>query len=282
MEIFELLKSVVKFWQRQWKLVFMFAFSGLVLGYVYDLVKKPYYESSAIVTSGLSYFEGIIDPNELVYPIIDQKIAIDMVNSIGDIVKSSENEILASKLMISSDIASTIKSIDAEQLYELDIENRRQKLSQFLIKIRVSENTSIPLVQQGIFDYFTKNAYTNKNYTLFKEQGPSLIYHLEQEINDLKEYRKELKGKSNAGMSSISIANNRSEIMQNQIVQLYEKKQDLERDLKLLAPLSYVSEFPIYENPKNRMLIRMLALGILFFLIGFFYAIISEVKTSLD
>ena len=184
--------------------------------------------------------------------------------------------------MISSDVASTIKSIEAEQLYELDIENRRQKLSQFLITIRVSENTSIPLVQQGIFDYFTKNAYTNKNYTLFKEQGPSLIYHLEQEIKDLKEYRKELKGKSNAGMSSISIANNRSEIMQNQIVQLYEKKQDLERDLKLLAPLSYVSEFPIYENPNNRMLIRMLALGILFFLIGFFYAIISEVKTSLD
>ena len=230
----------------------------------------------------MSYFEGIIDPNELAYPIIDQKIAIDMVNAIGDIVKSSENEILASKLMLSSDVASTIKLIEAEQLYELDLENRRQKLSQFLIKIRVSENTSIPLVQKGIFDYFTKNAYTNKNYTLFKEQMPSLVLHLEQEIEDLKQYRKELKGKANLGLSSISIANNRSEIMQNQIVQLYEKKQNLERDLQLLAPLSYVSEFPIYENPNNRMLIRMLALAILFFLIGFFYAIIIEVKTSLD
>ena len=83
-------------------------------------------------------------------------------------------------------------------------------------------------------------------------------------------------------MSSISIANNRSEVMQNQIVQLYEKKQNLERDLQLLAPLSYVSEFPIYENPNNRMLVRMLALAILFFLMGFFYAIIVEVKTSLD
>ncbi len=282
MEIFELLKSVVKFWQKQWKLVFVFAFSGLVLGYVYDLVKKPYYESSAIVTSGLSYFEGIIDPSELVYPIIDQKIAIDMVNAIGDIVKSSENEILASKLMISLDVAATIKLIEAEQLYELDLENRRQKLSQFSITIRVSDNASIPLVQQGIYDYFTKNAYTNKNYTLFKNQVPSLIFHLEQEIEDLQEYRKELKGKANAGMSSISIANNRSEVMQNQIVQLYEKKQDLERDLKLLAPLSYVSEFPVYENPNNRMLLRMLVLGILFFLIGFFYAIIKEVKISLD
>ena len=184
--------------------------------------------------------------------------------------------------MLSSDVASTIKLIEAEQLYELDLENRRQKLSQFLIKIRVSENTSIPLVQKGIFDYFTKNAYTNKNYTLFKEQMPSLVLHLEQEIKDLKQYRKELKGKANLGMSSISIANNRSEVMQNQIVQLYEKKQNLERDLQLLAPLSYVSEFPIYENPNNRMLVRMLALAILFFLMGFFYAIIVEVKTSLD
>ena len=282
MEIFELLKSIVKFWQKQWKLVFVFALSGFALGYVYDLVKKPYYESSAIVTSGLSYFEGIIDPSELVYPIIDQKIAIDMVNAIGDIVKSSETEILASKLMTSLDVASTIKLIEAEQLYELDLENRRQKLSQFSITIRVSDNASIPLVQQGIFNYFTKNAYTNKNYALFKEQVPSLILHLEQEIEDLQEYREDLKGSANAGISSISIANNRSEVMQNQIVQLYEKKQDLERDLKLLAPLSYVSEFPVYENPNNRMLIRMLVLGILFFIIGFFYAIIKEVKISLD
>ena len=98
----------------------------------------------------------------------------------------------------------------------------------------------------------------------------------------MQDYRKELKGKANAGMSSISIANNRSEVMQNQIVQLYEKKQDLERDLKLLAPLSYVSEFPVYEKPKNRLLVRMLFLGILFFVIGFFFAIIKEVKISLN
>lgn len=282
MEIFELLKSIVRFWQKQWKFVFAFVVIGLLLGFAYDSFKKPYYESSAIVTSGLSYFEGIIDPSELVYPIIDQKIAIDMVNSIGDIVKSSENEILASKLMISPEVASTIKLIEAEQLYELDLENRRQKLSQFSVMIRVTDNASIPLVQQGIFNYFTKNAYTNKNYALFKEQVPNLIFHLEQEIEDLQAYREEVKGNANASMSSISIANNRSEVMQNQIVQLYEKKQDLERDLKLLAPLSYVSEFPVYENPSNRTLVRMLVLGLLFFFIGFFYAIVKEVKIALD
>ena len=59
MEIFELLKSIVKFWQKQWKSVFIFALAGLILGFVYDLIKKPYYESSAIVTSGLSYFEAV-------------------------------------------------------------------------------------------------------------------------------------------------------------------------------------------------------------------------------
>ena len=133
-------------------------------------------------------------------------------------------------------------------------------------------------MQQGIFNYFNNNAYTNKNYSLFKEQMPNLIYYLDQEIVVLKEHRKELKGKETSGMSSISIANNRSEVMQNQIVQLYEKKQDLERDFQLLTPLSYVSEFPVYENPNNKLLKRILVLGILFFLIGIFSAVVTELK----
>jgi len=189
MDVFNLLKSLLNFFKRQWKFISMFFIAGLILGLVYDFLKTPYYESTATATSGLSYFEGIIDPAELDYPIIDQKVAIDMVNAIGSVVENSEYEILAKILQLPLEVAHTIKFIEAEQLYELDLENRRQKLSQFQITIRVTDNQTIPLVSDGFFNYFTKNAYANKNYTLFKKQSPELITYLDQEIEDLKTYR---------------------------------------------------------------------------------------------
>ncbi len=278
MDVFNLLKSLLNFFQRQWKFISMFFIIGLLFGLVYDFVKTPYYESTAIATSGLSYFEGIIDPAELDYPIIDQKIAIDMVNAIGVLVESSEYEVLASILLLSPEVARGIKFIEAEQLYELDLENRRQKLSQFQIIIRVTDNQSIPLVSNGLYDYFNKNAYSNKNYTLFKKQSPELMTYLDEEIEDLKSYRNNIKNKSDVELSSISIANDKSELLQNQIIQLYERKQSIERDLELLKPLSFVSYFAVYENPKSRTLFRLSIFSFGFLILGFVIALFKDVN----
>ena len=178
-----------------------------------------------------------------------------------------------------SEVAQTIKYIEAEQLYELDLENRRQNF-QFQIIIRVTDNQSIPLVSNGLYDYFNKNAYSNKNYTLFKKQSPELITYLDQEIDDLKSYRNN-KNKSDLELSSISIANDKSELLQNQIIQLYERKQSIERDLELLKPLSFVSSFAVYENPKSRTLFRTSIMSLGFLIIGFIIALFRDVNAIL-
>ena len=282
MDFFELLKSINNFWNRQWKFIVSFLISGVLLGIVYDQIKTPYYETTATVTSGLSYFEGIIDPGELDYPIIDQKIAIDMVNTLGEVVISGEYEVLANTLKISVETAQTIRLIEAEQLYELDLENRRQKLSQFKITIRVLENQSIEVLQSALLGFFNENAYSNKNYTLFKQQAPELISYLGQEIVDLRDYRNQIKNKSDVELSSISIANDKSELLQNQIIQLFERKQSIERDLELLSPISFVSEFPVYKHSKSRKLVRIGILGVLFLFIGSFLALFREVRNTMQ
>jgi len=202
-----------------------------------------------------------------------------MVNAIGSVVENSEYEILAKILQLPLEVAHTIKFIEAEQLYELDLENRRQKLSQFQITIRVTDNQTIPLVSDGFFNYFTKNAYANKNYTLFKKQSPELITYLDQEIEDLKTYRNSMLGKSEVELSSISIANDKSELLQNQIIQLYEKKQSIERDLELLKPLSYLSDFAVYKKPKDRTVFRVAILSVAFLIMGFVIALFKDVNT---
>ena len=281
MDTFILLSSFFNFLKRQWKFVLLFLFFGIVLGFIYDTVKTPYFESTSTATSGLSFFEGIIDPSELDYPIIDQKIAIDMVNSLGEIVKNKEYEILSKRLSISLESALTIKKIEAEQLYELDLENRRQKLSQFKILIRVTNNETIRELNLAFISYFNKNGYSNKNFVLFQKQSPELITYLENEIADLKSYRYDMKNKSDVELSNISIANDKSEILQNQIIQLYQKKQSLERDLELLKPFSFVSNFPVYKKTKSRTIFRISILGGLFFMFGFIIALFRDINNIL-
>jgi hypothetical protein len=246
------------------------------------MVKTPYYEASATVTSGLSYFEGIIDPNELDYPIIDQKIAINMVNALAEIVDKNEYEILAKKLNIDLDVAQSIKFIEAEQLYELDLENRRQKLSQFLITARITDNNSIRIFSDALLDFFNRNGYSNKNYQLFQEQSPMFLTYIDDEIVDLKAYRNNMLGKSEVELSSISIANDKSEVLQNQIIQLYEKRQAIERNIVLLKPLSYVSNFPVYKKPKDRTWFRIGVLSLAFFLLGIVAALFKDVSAIMN
>ena len=281
MDIFNLLKSILNFYQRQCKFILIFFLLGGILGFVYDVVKAPYYESSATVTSGLSYFEGIIDPNELDYPIIDQKIAINMVNALAEIVDKNEYEILAKKLNIDLEVAQSIKFIEAEQLYELDLENRRQKLSQFLITARITDNNSIRIFSDALLGFFNRNGYSNKNYQLFQEQSPKFLNYIDDEIVDLKAYRNSMLGKSEVELSSISIANDKSEVLQNQIIQLYEKRQSIERNIELLKPLSYVSNFPVYKKPKDRTWFRIGVLSGVFFLMGIVIAMFRDVNAIL-
>jgi hypothetical protein len=280
MDLFELIKSMNDFFLRRLKLMMVFVIAGLLLGWVYDMTKTPYYETAAVATSGLSYFEGIVDPNDLHYPIIDQKIAIDIVNAVGDIVKSQEYQILADKLGIPLEAAQAVTFLEAEQLYELDLENRRQKLSQFSIILRTKDNTTISVFQEGLKNYFSNNGYSDVNYALFKQQVPELIKQIDNEILALEDYRSHLKTKNSLETSSISIANNRSELVQNQIIQLFEHKQSLERNLTLLKPLSYVSQFPVYEKPKDRTMVRLLIFGLLFFFVGFVVAIFKELNSA--
>ena len=281
MELKNFIRSIYVFYQRQWKFISFFLIVGLLLGFSYDYLKAPYYESSAIATSGLSYFEGIIDPSELEFPIIDQKIAVDIINSLGEIIDSEEYELFANAIGVSLEVSKSVLLLEAEQLYDLDLENRRQKQSQFQITIRVSDNQSIRSLQDGLVTYFNNNLYSNKNYNLFLRQTPALISYLEKEINDLKEYKTQLKNKSSVEMSTVSIANDDSELMQNELVYLFDRKQKLERELELYKPISFVSNFPVYNKSENRLLIRLSLFVFIFFFGGMFFGLIREIKNNL-
>ena len=173
-----------------------------------------------------------------------------------------------------------IKFIEAEQSYELDLENRRQKLSQFIITAKLTDNSTIHLLNDGLLSFFNNNIYSNKNYNIFQRQSPELISYLDEEINDLKLFRENIMKKSNVEQNSVTVSDKSGQSLQNQIIQLYQKKHELERDLELLRPLSFVSEFPTYKEPKSRTLVRIFIMSAGFLILGLFFSLIREIKNK--
>ena len=276
MQLLDIFKSGKRFIDNQWKFILSFFLLGIVIGYLYDSVKEPYYETNAIATSGISFFEGVVDHEELWVPIIDQKVAIDIINSLGHVVEKREISFVSEKLAISEEVAKDLVFLEAEQLYDLDLENRRQKLSHFKITMRVLNNSSIEEIQDGLYHFFNHNHYALKSFNLFKGQMPAMISQIDVEIVALKSSRDGTNQSKES--NTISIANNRSEVFQNQIIQLFEYKQTMERNMMLFEPISFLTEFPVYTTPKGRTSFRLVLLGFVFLLFGCFLAFVKELK----
>ena len=55
MQLLDIFKSVRRFIDNQWKFILTFSLVGVVIGFLYDSVKEPYYETNALATSGISF-----------------------------------------------------------------------------------------------------------------------------------------------------------------------------------------------------------------------------------
>ena len=67
--------------------------------------------------------------------------------------------------------------------------------------------------------------------------------------------------------NTISIANNRSEVFQNQIIQLFEYKQTMERNMMMFEPGFFFDRISVYTTPKEEHLFRLVLLGFVFLLL---------------
>ena len=269
-----LLKDLILFVRKISKTVILFLIIGILIGFIYDKLKKPYYETNAIATSGLSYFEGVVKPKDFTNPIIDQKEIINIINSLSPVIDSRDYILLSNKLGLDYNIVKDLIMLEAEQLYEIDSENRRQKLSYFDIKVKTYSSEFISDLEEGLIYYINNNKYVKNYHDVFISQTPFLISQIEKELKSLNNMRE----KDFTSNYNFSVANNKSELVQNQIIDLNEKKLDLEKKFALLSPLSFVQSFNAYSNPKSKLFFRIFIFSFLSILFGLIFSIYKEFK----
>ena len=269
----ELFENFVKFNRRNKRTLLFFISLGVFSVVLFQNFKTPYYETKAICMSGISEYERQEQIEDL-----SQRTAIDLINHLQINIDNKDVNQIARVLGIDAEIASTIKEIEAEQLYQQDMNEKFYALNKFEISITVFDNTKISDIQNGLIYYFENNLFVSSYYDSYIKSTTNLIKDIEDEIKLLGNIRME-GAKNNLDVSSVNIVSGKGEKeLSNQIVSLSHLREEIKMNQSLLKPLIYVQEFADVDQKEDDILIWALLASCISFFIGLLIALIREIK----
>ena len=264
----EIINEVIIFFINFKTLIIVITFVGTLGVIVFQKIRPAYYNTTSIATSGISAFERIEDEKE----VLNQRTAINLVNTLDLDVQKEDFIVLGEKLNISMENAASIKSINATQIFRKDQDGKDFNTPKFEILLTVKDNGIIKNIEEGLLHYFNSNQYIHSYYDYFKLTNDNEIIAIDTEIESLQKFRSD-KG-SNIDMSSFNLYSKKGLTeVQNQIIELNQLKSINATNQMLLKPLSFVQGFTISQTPERGVLL----LGSLAFVISFIVAIVVAV-----
>ena len=275
LDLKELFSNFVRFNRRHKKSLLTFVFFGVLSVILFQNFKTPYYETKAICMSGISEYERVRYEEEWL-----QRTAIDLINYLQINIENKDYKELASLLGIDLLIAEKIKKIEAEQLYQKDMNEEFFSLNKFEIMLTVFDNQVIEDIQKGIIYYFYNNKYVNDYYMKFNESCDQMIKDINYEMNLLEKIRLE-GAKNSLDVSSHSvnvISGKEGKNISNQIISLSDLREEIKMKQSLLKPLTYVQEFANVDQKEDDILVWGLLVGFISFIIGLLVSFIKEVQ----
>ena len=268
----ELFSNFVKFNSRNKKFILIFMAIGVLSVILFQKFKTPYYETKAICMSGISEYERQRQIEDL-----SQRTAIDLINHLQINIKNKDYNQISKVLGIDSKIAKTIKKIEAEQLYQQEMNERFYALNKFEILLIVYDNTKLSDVENGLIYYFENNQFIMTYHKEYIKSCNSLINDINFEIEALNKFRNQNSiGKFAVGATNTLEGNNKS--LSNEIIALSYDRENIIVNKNLLKPLVYVQKFANVEQKEDDILVWSLLAGLICYFIGLLVALIKEVK----
>jgi hypothetical protein len=273
LNIRQIFSDFINFNIRNGKLIFLFVFIGVTLVVLFQKLKPAYYDTQAICMSGISEYERLEQLEEL-----SQRTAVDLVNYLQINISNKDYNEISSLLNVTKDIASKIKFIEAEQLYQQDMNEKFYALNKFEIKLSVFDNTKIDDIQEGLIFYFNNNNFIKEYHKMYLSSNDRLKDDILNEMNVLSRMRIE-GAKNNLDLSSVNIISGKDDkTISNQLISLAQLKEEITTNQLLLKPLFFVQDFAKTNKTERDLLLWIFVGGILSFLIGLLFSFIKELK----
>ena len=269
----ELFSKFVNFFIRNKRVLLSFVIFGVLAVVLYQSFKTPYYETKAICMSGISDYERQDQIEGL-----SQRTAIDLINHLQINIENEDISQIAKTLGIEENVASTIKKIEAEQLYQQDMDEKFYALNKFEVLLVVYDNLMINQIQRGLTYYFESNKFVKSHYEKYLESNLSILNNIEEEMSLLSSIRVE-GAKNNLDISSVSvISGDEGNKITNQIISLSLLREEIKVKHELLTPLVYVQQFANVHKKEDDILLWSFLVGIISLFIGMLYSLIKEVR----
>jgi len=270
----ELFANFVNFISRNSRLLLMLIAIGIVGVIGYQKLKTPYYETKAICMSGISEYESQEQVEDL-----SQRTAIDLINYLQINIENEDYSALATLLGIDKNIASTLKKIEAEQLYQQDMNEKFYALNKFEIRLITYDNEEIESIKSGLIHYFENNQYILHYYLAYKQSCKNLIIDINKEVKALNQIRLE-NSNSSFALGSPNTISGKNRKLSNEIIALSHMREEIIVNSKLLKPLSFVQDFAKVNQKEDDILVLGILGAVLSFVFGLFVALVKEVKTT--
>ncbi|MBT7895676.1 MAG: hypothetical protein HN564_01650 [Flavobacteriales bacterium] len=273
LNIKEIFSDFIRFISRNKKIITSFIALGIILVVLFQNLKPSYYDTQAICMSGISEYERLEQLEEL-----SQRTAVDLINYLQINIYNKDYSELASLLNVSKETAAAIKHIEAEQLYQQDMNEKFYALNKFEISLSVFDNTTIDTIQKGLIFYFNNNNFIKQYHEMYKTSNNRLVDDITQEIIVLSRMRVE-GAKNNLDLSSVNIISGKDDkTISNQIISLAQLREEIITNQLLLKPLLFVQDFAKTNKTERDILLWSLIGGFLSFLISLLVCFIKELK----
>ncbi|MBT5859151.1 MAG: hypothetical protein HOH88_04705 [Flavobacteriales bacterium] len=268
----QIISDVVMFFDRNKKLIISFTFIAVLAVFLFQKLKPAFYETSSIATSGISAYERIPEDED----VLNQRTAINLINNLQLDVDKQDYKSIAVKLNVTSEIAASVKFIEAEQLLRQDKDEKFHNTPKFQINLLIRNSEYILDIQNGLKYYFDENNYVKRYKSEFNTSNDMMIIQIDDEISELKSLRQ--KENINMNMSSFRVLSRAEDNeIQNQIIDLANLK-NLINTQNLISSLDYVKDFTKTEVAERKVVVWGSAIGFIAFIISIIIAIIIEVK----
>ena len=273
LNIKEIFSDFIRFISRNKKTITSFIALGIILVILFQNLKPSYYDTQAICMSGISEYERLEQLEEL-----SQRTAVDLINYLQINIYNKDYSELSSLLNVSKETAAEIKHIEAEQLYQQDMNEKFYALNKFEIRLSVFDNTTIDTIQKGLIFYFNNNNFIKEYHKMYKTSNNRLVDDITQEIIVLSRMRVE-GAKNNLDLSSVNIISGKDDkTISNQIISLAQLREEIITNQLLLKPLLFVQDFAKTNKTERDILLWSLIGGFLSFLISLLVCFIRELK----
>ena len=273
LNIRQIIKDFVHFNIRNKSLIISFVLVGIVSVILFQNLKPSYYETKAICMSGISEYERLEQLEEL-----SQRTAVDLINHLQINVANKDFNQLSVLLNIKKEFTEKIKKIEAEQLYQQDMNEKYYALNKFEVRLTVFDNTVIDDIQKGLIYFFNNNKFIKDYHNMYISSNLFLINEIDSEMDNLSTIRIE-GAKNNLDLSSVNIISGKDDkTLSNQIISLAQLKEKTKTNNLLLKPLSFVQDFAKTNKTERDLLLWTILGSFLSYLLSLVISYVKELK----